>query len=70
MTMSEKEKPTHSMPGGSQVENNESDNGVVNDSFGKTDPADTTGIGEDEQPCEPGEKSGRSTPSNRESKDH
>jgi hypothetical protein len=50
--MSDKEKPTHTMPGGSQQENSEADNGVVNDSLGKIDPADTTGTGEDNQPCE------------------
>lgn len=57
--MSEKEKPTHTMPGGRQIENRESDNGVVNDSFGKIDPADTTGTGEDKEPAKPRDGSER-----------
>ena len=50
--MSEKQKPTHTMPGGAQDENNQADDGVVNDSFGTVDSADTTGTGEEDQPCE------------------
>jgi hypothetical protein len=49
--MSDKEKPTHTLPGGKQDEDNQADDGVVNDSFGTVDTADTTGTGED-QPCE------------------
>lgn len=57
--MSEKTKPTHTMPGGRQQKNNQPDDGVVNDSFGTVDPADTTGAGEENQPCEKSEKSAR-----------
>jgi hypothetical protein len=35
------------MPGGQQEE--KKDDGVVNDSLGTVDPADTTGTGEDEE---------------------
>ncbi|HEX5431421.1 MAG TPA: hypothetical protein VFW83_05615 [Bryobacteraceae bacterium] len=55
--MSDKEKPTHTMPGGAQDQNNQVDDGVVNDSFGTVDPADTTGTGEENQPCKPRDKS-------------
>lgn len=57
--MSEKQKPTHTMPGAAQDENNQADDGVVNDSFGTVDTADTTGTGEEDQPCEPREESTR-----------
>ena len=50
--MSEKEKPTHTLPGGAKDDSNAADDGVVNDSLGKIDPADTTGTGEENQPCE------------------
>ena len=57
--MSEKQKPTHTMPGGAQDENNPADDGVVNDSLGTVDSADTTGTGEENQPCEPREDPAR-----------
>ena len=44
--MSKKTQPTHEMPGG-QSECTE-DDGVVNDSLGTVDPADSTGTGEEE----------------------
>ena len=50
--MSNEKKPTHTLPGGKQDENNQADDGVVNDSFGTVDTADTTGTGEANQPCE------------------
>ncbi len=42
--MSAKTRPTHEMPGG-QTEDKE-DDGVVNDSLGTIDPADSTGLDE------------------------
>ena len=36
-------KPTHTMPGGMVEEMEEVDDGIVNDSFGTVDIADTTG---------------------------
>lgn len=51
--MSEKVRPTHTMPGGAQEENSKADDGVVNDSLGTIDTADTTGLGEDQEACEP-----------------
>ena len=45
--MSAKTKPTHEMPGG-QKENTK-DDGVVNDSLGTVDPADSTGIDDDKE---------------------
>lgn len=64
--MSEKQKPTHTMPGGAQDDSNRADDGVVNDSFGTVDPADTTGTGEENQPCEKREKPPRPNPPNHE----
>lgn len=43
--MSPKTQPTHEQPGGQKE--NEKDDGVVNDSLGTVDPADSTGIDED-----------------------
>jgi len=40
-------KPTHTMPGGYVEEMDEADTGVVNDSFGTVDIADTTGVEEE-----------------------
>jgi hypothetical protein len=45
--MNAKTRSTHEMPGGQQEE--KKDDGVVNDSLGTVDPADTTGTGEDEE---------------------
>jgi hypothetical protein len=42
--MSAKMKPTHEMPGG-EIED-EQDDGVVNDSLGTIDPADSDGLDE------------------------
>lgn len=39
-------KPTHEQPGGFQDPNAEPDDGVVNDSFGTVDTADSTGLDE------------------------
>lgn len=47
--MSGKTNPAHSQPGGPQEENNKSDNGIVNDSLGTVDPADSTGLDEDKE---------------------
>ena len=44
--MTTKAKPTHEQPGGFQDENVEPDDGVVNDSFGTVDTADSTGLDE------------------------
>lgn len=55
--MSEKEKPTHTMPGGRQENDSKPDDGVVNDSLGTVDSADTTGTGEENEPCDPRDKS-------------
>jgi hypothetical protein len=40
-------KPTHTLPGAYVEELDETDTGVVNDSFGTVDIADTTGIEEE-----------------------
>jgi hypothetical protein len=45
--MNAKTKPTHELPGG-QTEDRE-DDGVVNDSLGTVDPADSTGTDEEEE---------------------
>jgi hypothetical protein len=42
--MSAKTKPTHEMPGGQAGDTN--DDGIVNDSLGTVDPADSTGTDE------------------------
>lgn len=63
--MSEKQKPTHTMPGGAQDDDNRADDGVVNDSFGTVDAADTTSTGEENQPCEKPEEVTRRKPPNR-----
>jgi hypothetical protein len=44
--MNEQPKPTHTQPGGFQQANPNNDDGVVNDSFGTVDPADSTGLDE------------------------
>lgn len=44
--MSEKLKPTHTQPGGFQQADISDDDGIVNDSFGTVDPADSTGLDE------------------------
>ena len=45
--MSAKTKPTHEMPGGQKED--KQDDGVVNDSLGTVDPADSTGTDEDKE---------------------
>ncbi len=45
--MNPRRKPTHEMPGG-EVEETE-DNGVVNDSLGTVDSADSTGTDEEKE---------------------
>ena len=47
--MNEKTKPTHTQPGGFQDANVEPDDGLVNDSFGTVDTADSTGLDEDKE---------------------
>lgn len=47
--MSAKPKPTHTQPGGFVEEDHRADDGVVNDSFGTVDPADSTGLDEDKE---------------------
>ena len=47
--MSEKLKPTHTQPGGFQQADQNNDDGVVNDSFGTVDPADSTGLDENKE---------------------
>lgn len=44
--MTEKTKPTHTQPGGLQETNQKADEGVVNDSLGTVDIADSTGLDE------------------------
>lgn len=45
--ITEKSKPTHTQPGGFQKANLKNEDGVVNDSFGTVDPADSSGLDED-----------------------
>jgi hypothetical protein len=40
---------THTQPGGLQDENTEPDDGLVNDSFGTVDTADSTGLDENKE---------------------
>lgn len=47
--MSEKPKPTHTQPGGFIEEDEKMDNGVVNDSMGTIDVADSTGTDEEKE---------------------
>jgi hypothetical protein len=44
--MSAKTKPTHEMPGGEIEDDGDADDGVVNDSLGTIDPADSDGLDE------------------------
>jgi hypothetical protein len=44
--MSAKTKPTHEMPGGEIEDGGKVDDGVVNDSLGTIDPADSDGLDE------------------------
>ena len=47
--MTEKVKPTHTQPGGFQQKNAPPDDGIVNDSFGTVDIADSTGLDESKE---------------------
>jgi hypothetical protein len=47
--MSEKVKSTHTEPGAYQEVNPKNDDGVVNDSLGTVDTADSTGLDEDKE---------------------
>ena len=47
--MTEKVKPTYTNPGAYQEVNPKNDDGVVNDSFGTVDPADSTGLDENRE---------------------
>jgi hypothetical protein len=47
--MTEKTKPTHTEPGGLQEVHPKPDDGVVNDSLGTIDPADSTGLDENKE---------------------
>ncbi len=42
-------KPTHEQPGGFQDPNADPDDGLVNDSLGSVDTADSTGLDEDKE---------------------
>lgn len=46
---SEKLNPTHTQPGGFTKEDEANDDGLVNDSFGTIDPADSSGMDEDKE---------------------
>ena len=54
--MTEKLKPTHTQPGGFIEENEEAEDGVVNDSLGTIDIADSTGTDEGKETGEAKEK--------------
>ena len=47
--MTTKLKSTHEQPGGLQDPNAEPDDGLVNDSLGSVDTADSTGLDEDKE---------------------
>ena len=48
--MNPKVKPTHTQPGGFQIETpDRDDDEVVNDSLGTVDPADSTGLDEEKE---------------------
>jgi hypothetical protein len=47
--MGEKLKPTHGQPGGFVKEDEKIDDGVVNDSLGTVDPADSDGMDEEKE---------------------
>jgi hypothetical protein len=47
--MTEKVKPTHTEPGAYQEVNPKNDDGIVNDSFGTVDTADSTGLDENKE---------------------
>jgi len=47
--VTQKTKPTHTQPGGLQEANQKADDGIVNDSFGTVDIADSTGLDESKE---------------------
>jgi hypothetical protein len=47
--MSGKLKPTHTQPGGFTERETKPDDGVVNDSLGTVDPADSTGVDDEKE---------------------
>jgi len=47
--MSGKLKPTHTQPGGFIEDEGRADDGIVNDSLGTIDPADSTGTDEEKE---------------------
>ena len=47
--MNQKLKPTHDQPGGFQDQNANPDDGVVNDSFGTVNTADSNGLDENKE---------------------
>lgn len=49
MRVSDKIKPTHEQPGGFIDRNANPDDGVVNDSFGTVNTADSTGLDEEKE---------------------
>ena len=54
--MSENRKPTHTQPGGFIEEDEGAEDGVVNDSLGTIDIADSTGTDEDKETGEAKDK--------------
>ncbi len=47
--MNGKPRPTHTQPAGFTERQKKSDDGVVNDSLGTVDPADSTGLDEEKE---------------------
>jgi hypothetical protein len=58
--MSGKLQPTHTQPGGFTEKENKPDDGVVNDSLGTIDPADSSGV-EDEKETGDAKRGNKST---------
>lgn len=54
-------KPTHTQPGGFIEENDKADDGVVNDSLGTVDVADSTGVDEEKETGEAKDKNFKTT---------
>lgn len=54
-------KPTHTQPGGFIEENDKADDGVVNDSLGTVDIADSTGVDEEKETGEAKDKNFKTT---------
>jgi hypothetical protein len=47
--LSSKERPTHTSPGKPVEDDGKNEDGIVNDSLGTVDPADSTGTDEDKE---------------------